>query len=163
MSRMASTKTPAVTAGTPYQIDNNTPILFRPLKIRSISLRNRICVSPMCLYSTESSGGNCYEAELNVFDGGEKHTAIASRVKSALLAANYPLLVGTVGLITQAKQARDLVQGGPTGGAGVDIVSIGRQFLKEPNWVLKAADELGVDIAWPLQLQRLIPAGGARI
>jgi 2,4-dienoyl-CoA reductase-like NADH-dependent reductase (Old Yellow Enzyme family) len=110
-----------------------------------------------------SSGGNCYEAEYNVFDGGEKHTAIASRVKTALLVAKSNLLVGTVGLITQAKQARDLVQGGPTGGAGVDIVSIGRQFLREPNWVLKAADELGVDIAWPLQLQRLRPAGGARI
>jgi 2,4-dienoyl-CoA reductase-like NADH-dependent reductase (Old Yellow Enzyme family) len=110
-----------------------------------------------------SSGGNCYEAEFNVFDGGEKHTAIASRVKSVLLAAKSPLLVGTVGLITQAKQARDLVHGGSTGGAGVDIISIGRQFLKEPNWVLKAADELGVDVAWPLQLQRLRPAGGARI
>lgn len=110
-----------------------------------------------------SSGGNCYEAEYNVFDGGEKHTAIASRVKTALLEAKSNLLVGTVGLITQAKQARDLVQGGPTGGVGVDIISIGRQFLREPNWVLKAADELGVDIAWPLQLQRLRPAGGARI
>lgn len=110
-----------------------------------------------------TSGGNCYEAEFNVFDGGEQSTAIASRVKSALLEENSPLLVGTVGLITQAKQARDLVQGGPTGGAGVDIVSIGRQFLKEPNWVLKAAEELGVDIAWPLQLQRLRPSGGSRI
>lgn len=108
-----------------------------------------------------SSGGNCYEASFNVFDGGEKHTAIASRVKHALQAANSNLLVGTVGLITQAKQARDLVQGGPTGGPGVDIISIGRQFLKEPDWVLKVGEELGIDIAWPEQLQRLRSTWGA--
>ncbi|KAL4802970.1 NADH oxidase [Aspergillus unguis] len=110
-----------------------------------------------------SSGGNCYEASFNVFDGGEKHKAIACRVKHALKAADSKLLVGTVGLITQAKQARDLVQGGPTGGSGVDIISIGRQFLKEPDWVLKVGEDLGVDITWPEQLQRLRPAGGARI
>lgn len=110
-----------------------------------------------------TSGGNFYEAEFNVFDGGERHKPIASRVKRALLAGNVPLLVATVGLITQSKQAEYLVSGGPTGGAGVDAIFIGRQFLKEPNWVLRAADELGVDIAWPAQLRRLQPSRGARI
>lgn len=110
-----------------------------------------------------SSGGNHKLAELNVFDGGEKHTQIASKIKQDLDAERSKLLVGTVGLITEAKQARDLVQGGLTRGPGVDVISVGRQFLKEPDWVLKVASELGVDVAWPVQLQRLRPGPTSRI
>lgn len=28
------------------------PVLFSPLQIRSVTLRNRIAVSPMCMYSS---------------------------------------------------------------------------------------------------------------
>ncbi|KAL3481538.1 NADH oxidase [Aspergillus californicus] len=110
-----------------------------------------------------SSGGNHHQAQYDVFNGGDKHTAIALKVKQALQAEGSKLLVGTVGLITEAKQARDLVQGSLTRGPGVDIISVGRQFLREPDWVLKVAAELGVDVAWPVQLQRLRPGPTSRI
>ncbi|KAJ5706578.1 hypothetical protein N7488_006379 [Penicillium malachiteum] len=34
--------------------DPSTPTLFRPLKIRDVTLKNRILVAPMCTYSTNS-------------------------------------------------------------------------------------------------------------
>ncbi|KAJ5626458.1 hypothetical protein N7528_003885 [Penicillium herquei] len=34
--------------------DPSTPTLFRPLKIRDVTLKNRIIVAPMCTYSTNS-------------------------------------------------------------------------------------------------------------
>lgn len=41
--------------GTLPQTDNdNLPALFRPLKIRSLVLKNRLVVSPMCMYSSEN-------------------------------------------------------------------------------------------------------------
>ncbi|KAL4811333.1 NADH oxidase [Aspergillus unguis] len=110
-----------------------------------------------------SSGGNHHQASFNVFDGGEKHTQIALKIKQALKAEGIELLVGTVGLITKAKQARDLVQSNPQRGPGVDIISVGRQFLREPDWVLNVASELGVDVAWPIQLERLRPGPTSRI
>ncbi|OGE51653.1 hypothetical protein PENARI_c012G07858 [Penicillium arizonense] len=110
-----------------------------------------------------SSGGNHHQAKLTVFDGGEKHTEIALKIKQVLKAEGSKLLVGTVGLITEAKQARDLVQSGLRRGPGVDIISVGRQFLREPDWVLNVASELGVDVAWPVQLERLRPGPASRI
>jgi 2,4-dienoyl-CoA reductase-like NADH-dependent reductase (Old Yellow Enzyme family) len=38
------------------QTDKPTPTLFKPLKIRGTTLRNRIMVAPMCQYSTASHG-----------------------------------------------------------------------------------------------------------
>lgn len=34
--------------------DPNIPTLFRPLQIRDVTLKNRVMVAPMCMYSTES-------------------------------------------------------------------------------------------------------------
>ena len=34
--------------------DPNTPTLFRPLRIRDVTLKNRVIVAPMCTYSAES-------------------------------------------------------------------------------------------------------------
>jgi 2,4-dienoyl-CoA reductase-like NADH-dependent reductase (Old Yellow Enzyme family) len=110
-----------------------------------------------------SSGGNHHLARFNVFDGGKKHTAIARRIKQSLVSQRTSLLVGTVGMITEAKQARDLVQGDKEGNRGVDIVSIGRQFLRQPDWVLNAAAEIGVDVVWPAQIERIRPVPTARI
>ncbi|KAL2815739.1 NADH oxidase [Aspergillus granulosus] len=110
-----------------------------------------------------SSGGNHHQARFNVFDGGDKHTAIARRIKQSLIAGDQNLLVGTVGMITEPGQARDLVQSDQQGEPGVDIISLGRQFLHEPNWVLKAAAELGVDVVWPAQIERIRPTSASRI
>ncbi len=41
--------------GTLPQTDSDTlPALFRPLKIRSLVLKNRLVVSPMCMYSSQN-------------------------------------------------------------------------------------------------------------
>ena len=42
--------------GTAKDLSENIPTLFHPLKIRGITLRNRICVSPMCQYSCAPTG-----------------------------------------------------------------------------------------------------------
>lgn len=58
-------------------------------------------------------------------------------------------LVGTVGLITDAHQAEDALREGIG-----DVVLMGRQFLREPSYALRAAHELGVDLQWPGQYER---------
>ncbi|CAP96320.1 putative NADPH dehydrogenase [Penicillium chrysogenum] len=47
--------TPANNAGAAVNPqDPSTPTLFRPLQIRDVTLKNRVIVAPMCMYSTES-------------------------------------------------------------------------------------------------------------
>jgi 2,4-dienoyl-CoA reductase-like NADH-dependent reductase (Old Yellow Enzyme family) len=58
-------------------------------------------------------------------------------------------VVGTVGLITEAQQAEDALQDGVG-----DVVLMGRQFLREPSYALRAARELGMDVHWPGQYER---------
>lgn len=99
-----------------------------------------------------SSAGNHPEAAHNVFDAGKQQAAIAAKVKGELEEVGKRMIIGTVGEITDAVQARDLVQEGAAD--RVDLISVGRQFLKEPGWVLKAAQELGVDVAWPQFISR---------
>jgi 2,4-dienoyl-CoA reductase-like NADH-dependent reductase (Old Yellow Enzyme family) len=36
-----------------------------------------------------------------------------------------------------------------------DVILVARQFLREPEWVLKVAAELGVDVWWPSQFIRV--------
>lgn len=59
------------------------------------------------------------------------------------------IAAGAVGLITEPAQIRDLLDQ-----AQCDAVFLGRQLLREPNFPLRAAKELGVDVPWPLQYQR---------
>ena len=42
----------------------NAPALFQPLKIRGLNLRNRIVVSPMGMYSSQSPAGELTEFHL---------------------------------------------------------------------------------------------------
>lgn len=59
---------------------------------------------------------------------------------------------GAVGLITEPVQAEGIVARGQA-----DMVLIGRQFLREPAWALRAAGELGADAPWPVQYLRAKP------
>jgi 2,4-dienoyl-CoA reductase-like NADH-dependent reductase (Old Yellow Enzyme family) len=54
-----------------------------------------------------------------------------------------------VGLITEAKQADQIVQKGEA-----DAVMMAREFLRNPRWPLQAAKELGAEVSWPNQLLR---------
>ena len=38
-------------------------------------------------------------------------------------------------------------------GPKADVVLIGRQFLREPEWVLTTTQTWGVKVQWPLQYQ----------
>ncbi|KIW16983.1 hypothetical protein PV08_04174 [Exophiala spinifera] len=105
-----------------------------------------------------SSGGNHHAARYNVFDAGVRQAEIASRVRAALRTAHKSLLIGTVGCITEATTARDIVQLDSLGAAAADVVFVGRQFLRDPDFVFHAAEELGVDVQWPPQTRRAKPA-----
>lgn len=56
---------------------------------------------------------------------------------------------GAVGLITTSAQAESVVAEGRA-----DLVFLARELLRDPNFPLRAAHELGVDAAWPVQYER---------
>ncbi len=57
-----------------------------------------------------------------------------------------PVLGG--GLITQPAQALQVVK------AGVDLVFLGRELLRNPYWALQAAYALHQEVDWPEQYLR---------
>jgi 2,4-dienoyl-CoA reductase-like NADH-dependent reductase (Old Yellow Enzyme family) len=59
------------------------------------------------------------------------------------------ILTGAVGLITEARQADDIIRSGKA-----DIVLVAREFLRDPYWPLHAAHELGVEVKAPVQYGR---------
>jgi len=56
---------------------------------------------------------------------------------------------GAVGIITTPAQAEAIIACGQA-----DIVSLAREFLRDPYFPLRAATELGADIQWPVQYER---------
>lgn len=101
-----------------------------------------------------SSGGNHRQAAHSVFNAGVQQAQMAATIRKALKASGHPLLVSAVGEIVGGVQAGNIVQQDDEGHAQADLISVGRQFLREPGWVMKVAEELGVDVAWPTQIAR---------
>jgi len=62
------------------------------------------------------------------------------------------IATGAVGLITSARQAEEIVMKGQA-----DVILIARESLRDPNFALHAALELGADIEWPDQYKRAKP------
>jgi 2,4-dienoyl-CoA reductase-like NADH-dependent reductase (Old Yellow Enzyme family) len=62
------------------------------------------------------------------------------------------ILTGAVGLITEPRQADEIVQSGRA-----DLVLLAREFLRDPYWPLHAARALGVDAEPPVQYLRAFP------
>ncbi len=58
-------------------------------------------------------------------------------------------MTGAVGLITSATQANEIISSGKA-----DLILIARESLRNPNFPLTAAKQLGVEIEWPLQYLR---------
>jgi 2,4-dienoyl-CoA reductase-like NADH-dependent reductase (Old Yellow Enzyme family) len=54
------------------------------------------------------------------------------------------IMTGAVGLITEARQANEIVTSGDA-----DLVFLARELLREPYWTLNAQQELGVEPSWP--------------
>ncbi|OAG13742.1 NADPH dehydrogenase [Alternaria alternata] len=128
-----------------------------------------------------SSGGNHPEQRINMFDSKDYQIKIAAQIRAELKKENLGLYIGAVGLITEAEQARDIVEEGGAADAAVsqisdtelakearaavkvtggkeplaDVVLVARQFMREPEWVLRVAWQLGLDVAWPNQFLRV--------
>ena len=113
-----------------------------------------------------SSGGNDSRQLLTPFN--DRQIDLAGRIRTALFEAGVKdLLIGAVGMITEAEAAREILDGKPglkpdtveiedeNGAiAQADVVLVGRQFLREPEWVFRVAHNLGVEVQWPVQYQR---------
>jgi NADH:flavin oxidoreductases, Old Yellow Enzyme family len=70
------------------------------------------------------------------------------------VAERVPVRVTTVGLITTPAQAAEIVDSGTA-----DAVLLGRELLRDPHFPLRAATELGIDLAyWPPQYRRARPS-----
>jgi 2,4-dienoyl-CoA reductase-like NADH-dependent reductase (Old Yellow Enzyme family) len=92
-----------------------------------------------------STGGNVPKAPIPVGPGYQ--VAFAARVRQ-----ETGLPTGAVGLITDARQAEEIVASGQA-----DLVLLARELLRDPYFPLHAARELGVDLAWPNQYERAKP------
>jgi 2,4-dienoyl-CoA reductase-like NADH-dependent reductase (Old Yellow Enzyme family) len=55
------------------------------------------------------------------------------------------IATGAVGLISEREQAERIVSEGDA-----DLVLLGRELLREPYWALKAMQEAGREVAWPV-------------
>jgi 2,4-dienoyl-CoA reductase-like NADH-dependent reductase (Old Yellow Enzyme family) len=128
-----------------------------------------------------SSGGNHPAQRINMFRSADYQTKIAAQIRKELRAVGSQMLIGAVGLITEAEQARGIVEGSISGASNkdestikgeaeaakaitevnesgepmADAVLVARQFMREPEWVLKVAHQLGVNVAWPSQFDRV--------
>lgn len=127
-----------------------------------------------------SSGGNHIAQAINPFNAKDYQTRIAGKIRAEVKAIGKHMFIGAVGLITEADQAKDIVEGGAAATyvkeseveqeakAAVkmtevkdgsepkaDVVLIARQFMREPEWVLKVAHQLRVEVGWPSQSLRV--------
>jgi 2,4-dienoyl-CoA reductase-like NADH-dependent reductase (Old Yellow Enzyme family) len=122
-----------------------------------------------------SSGGNNSEQKIKVHP--HYQIDLAGEIRDALKAEGKKLLIGAVGMITTAEMAHSIVQEDGTckaaeGGehatgmvevdvdsdhghkAQADLIIAARQFLREPEFVLRTAHKLGVEVQWPVQYHR---------
>ena len=96
-----------------------------------------------------SSGGMSPAAVIPAGPGFQ--TAFAARVR-----AETGLPTAAVGLITSPQQADHIVRSGQA-----DLVLVGREILRQPQWPLMAAQALGAASAWPNQYLRAAPSGSS--
>lgn len=94
-----------------------------------------------------SSGGNVATAEIPIGPGYQ--TPFAERIRR-----DAGVLTGSVGLITSPAQAEHIV-----GSGQADAVLMARELLRDPYFPMRAARELGQQIAWPAQYLRAGPHG----
>jgi 2,4-dienoyl-CoA reductase-like NADH-dependent reductase (Old Yellow Enzyme family) len=85
-----------------------------------------------------SSGGLVPKARIPVGKGYQVPLARKIRDEAGVM-------TGAVGLITEARQANEIVTGGDA-----DLVLLARELLREPYWALKAQQELGAEASWPI-------------
>ncbi len=89
-----------------------------------------------------SSGGTVPDARIPVEPGYQVPFAREIRRE-----AGIP--TGAVGLITDPQQAQQILER-----QEADAVLLGREMLRDPYWPRHAAQELDVELAWPVQYER---------
>ena len=91
-----------------------------------------------------SSAGLHHTQKIDVGPGFQ--VPFASAVRAAGIAT------AAVGLITEPAQAEAVLSEGHA-----DAVLLARELLRDPNWPLRAAAELGAQASWPKQYERARP------
>jgi len=89
-----------------------------------------------------STGGNVPHAKIPVRPGYQVEFAEQIKLQTGIL-------TGAVGMITEAKQAEDIIQS-----EQADVVIIARELLRDPYFPLRAAHQLGYKVKWPVQYER---------
>jgi 2,4-dienoyl-CoA reductase-like NADH-dependent reductase (Old Yellow Enzyme family) len=92
-----------------------------------------------------SSGGSVPQANIPV--GAGYQTPFAQRIRD-----EAEILTGAVGMITSPAQAEHIINTGQA-----DAILMAREFLREPYWPLRAAQELRQSVSWPVQYLRAAP------
>lgn len=92
-----------------------------------------------------STGGNVAAAKIPI--GPSYQVPFAEGVRKG---ADIP--TGAVGLITEAKQAEEILTSGKA-----DVIIMARELLRDPYFPLHAAHELGETVKWPKQYDRAAP------
>ncbi len=91
-----------------------------------------------------STGGNVPDAKIPVAPNYQ--VSFAAEIRKQV-----GIATGAVGMITDAKQAEEILQKGEA-----DAVLIAREFLRDPYFPLTAAKELGIEVDVPKQYGRAI-------
>jgi 2,4-dienoyl-CoA reductase-like NADH-dependent reductase (Old Yellow Enzyme family) len=86
-----------------------------------------------------STGGNLHNAPIKATPGFQVPFATAIRAETGIMTT-------AVGLITEPEQADHIGE--------ADAVFMAREFLRNPRFPLYAAEKLGVEIKWPLPIER---------
>lgn len=89
-----------------------------------------------------STGGNIANAKIPLKQGYQ--VEFSEKVKK-----ESGILTGAVGLITTPFQADEIIQEGEA-----DLIFLAREMLRDPQFPLRAAHELGHEIKWPVQYER---------
>lgn len=89
-----------------------------------------------------SSGGLVLSAPMPATPGFQ--VPFAARIRK-----DAGVLTGAVGLITEPRQAEDILATGQA-----DLIFLGRRFLRDPYWPLHAQADLNQKISWPPPYER---------
>ncbi len=105
---------------------------------QSVALARRLKAAGVDLIDVSSSGSSPRQ---KVVLGPGYQVPFARHIR-----ADAQIMTGAVGLITEPRQANDIVARGDA-----DLVFVGRAFLRNPYWGLNAQEELAGDAPWPEQ------------
>jgi 2,4-dienoyl-CoA reductase-like NADH-dependent reductase (Old Yellow Enzyme family) len=105
---------------------------------QSVALARRLKAAGVDLIDVSSSGSSPRQ---KVVLGPGYQVPFARRIR-----ADAHIMTGAVGLITEPRQANDVIARGDA-----DLVFVGRAFLRNPYWGLIAQEELAGDAPWPEQ------------